>query len=73
MVTSPVKLNDLTSTLLEALDERSRDVMLRRFGIKTGDVETLESIGKEYGITRERVRQIESQAKKMLASRTASL
>ncbi|MEX1997071.1 MAG: HTH domain-containing protein [Candidatus Andersenbacteria bacterium] len=63
-----LKLNQLTQTLLEALDDRSRDIISRRFGLNNGHVETLESIGKEYGITRERVRQIESQAKKVLAA-----
>lgn len=57
------------SVLLDILDARSRDVIERRFGIKNGAPETLESIGKEYGITRERVRQIEVQAKKALARR----
>lgn len=73
MATTSIKFNELTETLLESLDERSRDVIRRRFGIRTGEVETLESIGKEYGITRERVRQIESQAKKTLSSLRESL
>lgn len=58
---------------MEALDERSRDIIKRRFAIKTDEVETLESIGKEYGITRERVRQIESQGKKILMGLAESL
>lgn len=66
-------LTAVTQNLLEALDERSRDIIQRRFGIKNADVETLESIGKEYGITRERVRQIESQAKKVLMNLGQSL
>jgi len=37
--------------------------------METGSLETLESIGREYGVTRERVRQIEAQAKKLLARR----
>ncbi|GAI07544.1 unnamed protein product, partial [marine sediment metagenome] len=37
----------------------TREVISRRFGLKTGQKETLEAIGKDYGITRERVRQIE--------------
>lgn len=59
----------LTEELLVVLDARSKDVIVRRYGLKTGEKETLESIGKEYGITRERVRQIESQAKKVLSTR----
>lgn len=46
--------------LLKDLPERQKDILERRFGLKTGKKETLESIGKSYGITRERVRQIES-------------
>lgn len=55
--------------LLEALDDRSQDIVKRRFGLDSGSCETLESIGREYGITRERVRQIEAQAKKALRTR----
>jgi hypothetical protein len=55
--------------LLEGLDARSRNIITRRHGLESGTVETLESIGKEYGVTRERVRQIEAQAKKLLARR----
>ena len=45
--------------LVKNLSVRNRDIVSRRFGLKTGKKETLESIGKSYGITRERVRQIE--------------
>ena len=45
--------------LINTLNPRNRDIISRRFGLKTGKKETLESIGQSYGITRERVRQIE--------------
>lgn len=61
-----VKFAELTDAALQALDERSRDIIVRRFGLGKDEKETLESIGKEYGITRERVRQIEANAKKEL-------
>ncbi|TSC90070.1 MAG: hypothetical protein G01um10142_468 [Parcubacteria group bacterium Gr01-1014_2] len=48
-----------TSEVLRSLNTRSQDIISRRFGLKTGEIETLESIGKKYNITRERVRQIE--------------
>lgn len=52
----------LVSGALKILNTRSQDIINRRFGLKTGKIETLESIGKSYGITRERVRQIEESA-----------
>ncbi|MBI2003494.1 MAG: hypothetical protein HYS78_00730 [Parcubacteria group bacterium] len=50
------------SEILKSLNPRTQDIISRRFGFKTGNVETLESIGKKYKITRERVRQIEEAA-----------
>jgi hypothetical protein len=61
-----VDLRALTESLLTTLDARSRDIVSRRYGISSGVRETLESIGQEYGITRERVRQIQSQARRAL-------
>ncbi len=46
-------------SLLKNLSARNKDIISRRFGLKNGKKETLESIGQSYGITRERVRQIE--------------
>jgi len=48
--------------LLKNLPQRTTDVIERRFGLKSGSRETLEAIGASYGITRERVRQIENEA-----------
>ena len=49
--------------LLSSLPARAQDVIVGRFGLnQSGDEMTLESIGKKYGITRERVRQIENYA-----------
>jgi hypothetical protein len=45
--------------LIKDLPQRQKEVISRRFGFKNGQRETLEAIGKDYGITRERVRQIE--------------
>lgn len=47
------------ASLVKSLSARNKDIISRRFGLKNGKKETLESIGKSYGITRERVRQIE--------------
>ena len=46
---------------LKDLPQRTTDVIERRFGLRTGKRETLEAIGQSYGITRERVRQIEKE------------
>jgi hypothetical protein len=70
-LTSHTILTEIAQKLLESLDARSKDVMQRRYGLVTGRLETLESIGKEYGVTRERVRQIQSQAKKVLLDLSA--
>ena len=53
------KIAKTVGQLVKCLPTRNKDVIIRRFGLKTGRKETLESIGKGYGITRERVRQIE--------------
>jgi transcriptional regulator with XRE-family HTH domain len=50
----------ICSELIKDLPSRTQDVILRRFGIRKGEKETLESIGRSYGVTRERIRQIEA-------------
>jgi len=50
----------VTKKLLNPLDQRPRDVLVARFGLRDDEPQTLESIGRKYGITRERVRQIEA-------------
>lgn len=53
----------VTKHLLQALPERARDIITRRYGLGTkSERMTLEAIGQIYGITRERVRQIENYA-----------
>jgi len=56
----------ILSNVLSDLPERSRDVIISRFGIGKKDAETLEAIGQRYSITRERVRQIESDSLKSI-------
>lgn len=52
---------DLVFQLLDELShKRSKDIIIKRFGLNGDKKKTLEKIGKEYGITRERVRQIEA-------------
>lgn len=50
----------VTKKLLSSLDERPKSVLKERFGLASNKFRTLDSIGRDYGITRERVRQIES-------------
>jgi RNA polymerase nonessential primary-like sigma factor len=60
------QLKDRLDGWLEALPEKSLDVVCRRFGLRGHDVTTLEEVGKAIGLTRERVRQIQVQALKEL-------
>ena len=53
------QIKKIVTQLIAVLNTRNREIISRRFGLKTGSKETLESIGASYGITRERVRQIE--------------
>ena len=52
--------------MLETLTEREKNVIMRRFGIKTNNPQTLEEIGRDLKISKERVRQIENNALKKL-------
>jgi RNA polymerase primary sigma factor len=58
---------------LERLEPRLRDVLERRFGLSGRHPQTLEHIGKELGITRERVRQLETRALKELRNTAPEL
>lgn len=52
--------------LLEILPERDQDIISMRFGLRGHFPKTLEEIGKKYGLTRERVRQLEAKAIKKM-------
>lgn len=52
--------NDRIYKLLERLDERERKILIFRFGLGEAETHTLEEVAKKFGITRERVRQIEA-------------
>jgi RNA polymerase sigma factor (sigma-70 family) len=57
----------LVVQFLALLSAREREVLIRRFGLDDGEPDTLEAIGHSWGLTRERIRQIESKALKKLA------
>jgi len=56
----------LAHLYLTKLGDRERVILQRRFGLKGSKAETLEEIGADYGVTRERIRQIEAKALKNL-------
>jgi len=60
---------DIQSNLdrwIEELPEKQREVLSRRFGLRGYETSTLEDVGREIGLTRERVRQIQVEALKRL-------
>jgi RNA polymerase primary sigma factor len=64
--TSNQLLKEQLNTILDSLGERERAVLEMRFGLKDGEAHTLEEVGQAFGVTRERVRQIESKALRKL-------
>ena len=73
MLDSYKNITKAVALLVKPLSARNRDIILRRFGLKTGRPETLEAIGQSYGITRERVRQIENHILKNLKADLAKV
>ncbi len=59
-------LKEQMSEILSGLTERERRVLEMRFGLKDGTARTLEEVGQEFGVTRERIRQIEAKALRKL-------
>ena len=61
-----VMLKEHIQTLLGDLKDRERQVIILRFGLEDGHPRTLEEVGKEFNVTRERIRQIEAKALRKL-------
>jgi RNA polymerase primary sigma factor len=55
-----ILLQEQLDSILHTLSEREKKVIQLRFGLVDGHPRTLEEVGKEFGVTRERIRQIES-------------
>ena len=55
-------LKDKIKDVLDTLTEREREVLEQRFGLKDGYSRTLEEVGRQFQVTRERIRQIEAKA-----------
>lgn len=55
-------LKEQLEEVLSTLNEREQKVLKLRFGLEDGRTRTLEEVGKEFDVTRERIRQIEAKA-----------
>lgn len=64
--TAKAKLREELDTVLATLTDREERVLRLRFGLHDGRIRTLEEVGKEFGVTRERIRQIEAKALRKL-------
>ena len=59
-------LKEQVEEVLDSLSGRERRVLQLRFGLDDGRQRTLEEVGHEFGVTRERIRQIEAKALRKL-------
>ncbi|MDR2162609.1 MAG: RNA polymerase sigma factor RpoD [Clostridiales Family XIII bacterium] len=59
-------LKEQLNDILYTLTDRERNVLIMRFGLRDGRLRTLEEVGKEFDVTRERIRQIEAKALRKL-------
>jgi len=65
-------LREQMHAVLGQLSDREREVLSQRFGLRDGESHTLEEVGRAFGVTRERIRQIEAKALRKLRHPTRS-
>ncbi len=65
-------LKDMMQEVLETLTDREKKVLIQRFGLQDGKPKTLEEVGIEFKVTRERIRQIEAKALRKMRHPTRS-
>jgi len=65
-------LKEQVDNVLDSISQRERRVLQLRFGLEDGRSRTLEEVGREFGVTRERIRQIEAKALRKLRHPTRS-
>ena len=65
-------LKEQVGDVLGSISQRERRVLQLRFGLEDGRSRTLEEVGREFGVTRERIRQIEAKALRKLRHPTRS-
>jgi len=61
-----INLNETTQEVLNTLTPREERIIKMRFGLEDGTERTLEEVGQKFGVTRERIRQIEAKALRKL-------
>jgi RNA polymerase primary sigma factor len=65
-VATQTLLRDHVRLMLDSLSDKESDILVMRYGLHDGRQRTLEEVGREFGVTRERIRQIEAQALRKL-------
>ena len=65
-------LREQLIAVIDTLTPREQEVIRQRYGLKDGRAKTLEEVGREFHVTRERIRQIEAKALRKLKNPTRS-